>query len=80
MSTYHLHARLFEGPLDDPSRNELQSRESDDFDEVLELARVLVDAGFCVWVYTHEHHPALNGDRSPYRVVAEWGRGGARRW
>lgn len=73
MSRYHLHARLFTGSLAAPVANELQSRESDDRDEVLALAQELVARGLAVWLYEHAHGPGPNGHLAPYRVIAEWG-------
>lgn len=80
MSVYHLHARLFEGPLNDPARNELQSRESDSMPAVVELAEELAARGFAVWVYEHDHTLGRTASgEGAYRVVAEWRAGGARR-
>lgn len=77
MSLYHLHARLFRGPLLDPLRNEFQSRETDDWHEVLGLAEELAGRRFAVWVYDHGHpSPYLTG--SDYRVVAEYSMSGER--
>ena len=76
MSKFHLHARVFEGTLDAPCRNELQSEESDDFSEVAAIARRLSDAGFAVWIYEHGPVPMANG-QGAYRVVAEWRPDGA---
>lgn len=78
MSQYHVHARLFEGTLDAPTRNELQSRESDARDEVMELAEELAGRGFHVAVYSHDHGDRPDGYRAPYVVIAEWRTGGQR--
>lgn len=74
---YHLHARLFEGPLQAPTRNELQSDESDDFAAVAEIAARLTSAGFAVWIYEHGPVPTANGEGA-YRVIAEWRPDGTR--
>lgn len=71
MSAYHVHARLLEGTLDAPTRNELQSTESDDRDEIMRFARELTSRGFDVWVYEHDHVAGPNGHRAPYRVIAQ---------
>lgn len=78
MSLFHLHARLFEGPLDAPARNELQSAESDEYGVVIGLAEELASRGFSVWVYEHQHGPGPNGHHAPYRVIAEWDAHGQR--
>ncbi|GAA4737624.1 hypothetical protein GCM10023199_13870 [Actinomycetospora chibensis] len=83
MATYHLHARLFEGSLAAPTRDELQTRESDDYAAAVALAEELAARGFAVWVYRHDHlaHAGRPGDpasSSPYRVVAEWRADGSR--
>lgn len=72
VSTFHVHARIFSGTLDAPTRNELQSAETDDRDEVMGLAEELSARGFTVWVYQHDHRPGPNGHQAPYRVIAEW--------
>lgn len=69
---YHLHARLFEGSLYSPARNELQSGESDDREEITTLAKELVTRGFSVWVYVHDPVQRLPNGEGQYRVVAEW--------
>lgn len=79
MSSYHLHARMFVGSLVAPTRNELQTDESDDLDEVVRLAEHMVDEGFAVWVYEHVHGVGPNGRHAPYRLVAEWAPDGCRR-
>lgn len=71
MSTYHLHARLFEGTLDSPLRNELQTGESDDYSELAELAYDLLERGFTVWAYEHGPRRLANGEGA-YRLVREW--------
>lgn len=77
MSTYHLHARMLEGGLAAPTRNELQSSESDDRGEIVDLAKRLAARGFAVWVY--EHGPDLGPDgEGRYQVVAEWSGHGER--
>jgi hypothetical protein len=77
MSLYHLHARLLEGTLIDASRNELQSRETDDWDEVVSLGRELAKRGFSVWVYDHGR-PSPYPSASDFRVVAEFSPAGER--
>lgn len=70
MSTYHLHARRFEGPLSDPTRNELQTTESDSFTDVMDAGLALVEGGFTVPIF--EHGPKRLSDREgPYRLVKE---------
>lgn len=69
MATWHVHARAFSGSLAAPERNELQSAESDDYDEVMALAEDLVARGMATWVYSHDHSGA---NATAYRVVAEW--------
>ena len=66
MATFHVHARAFTGSLAAPERNELQSAESDDLDEVMALAEDLVGRGMAVW---HDHGPT---NATAYKVVAEW--------
>lgn len=73
MSTFHVHARLFEGTLDHPTRDELQSAESDDREHVMTLTEELAARGFRVWVYEHDHGTdGANGHRAPYRIIAEF--------
>ncbi len=69
MSVFHLHARLFEGPLSKPERNELQSAENDDWDDIRALAGELLARGFTVWIYDHGKQSPLPG-AGDYRVVA----------
>jgi hypothetical protein len=77
MSLYHLHARLLEGTLLDVTRNELQSRETDDWDQILAFGGELAERGFAVWVYDHGHRsPYLTA--SDFRVVAEFSANGER--
>lgn len=71
MSTYHLQARLFEGSLAAPTRNELLSHETDDWENAVTCAHELTDRGFVVWVYDHGRRPQL-AFASDYRVVAEF--------
>lgn len=71
MSTYHLDARLFEGTLDRPRRNELRTGESDQYDELAESAEQLAGQGYTVWVYRHDPH-RLGVGPGPYRVIREW--------
>lgn len=77
VSTFHLHARLFEGTLAAPTRNELQSAESDDRAEVMALAEQLAARGFAVWLYEHGPTRLTNGEGA-YRVIAEWNVAGDR--
>lgn len=72
MSTYHLHARLFEGSLCAPTRNELRSAESEDYPGAVKLAEELAGRGFRVWLYEHRHGIETAAAGSPYRVIAEW--------
>lgn len=78
MSVYHLHARLIEGTLEEPVRNELRTFESDDFVTITAQAEDYAGSGYSVWIYDHSPHPMPNGEGS-YRVIAEWGHGGTRR-
>lgn len=71
MSTFHLHARLFAGTLNAPTRNELQSEESDEYAEIAAIAEQLAGAGFTVWIYEHGPTPMANGEGA-YRVIAQW--------
>jgi hypothetical protein len=71
VSKYHLHARLHEGPLGHPVRNELQTRESDDLAEVKRLAKDLVTDGFTVWIYDHGNTAVASGG-SNYRTVLRY--------
>ncbi len=50
MSLFHLHARLLEGSLENLRRDELQITDSDDWNEINDLARELVAHGFTVWI------------------------------
>lgn len=77
MSLYHLHARLLEGSLLDATRNELQSRETDDWNEVLSLAEELASRGFSVWIYDHGRTSPFR-TASDFRVVAEFSGAGQR--
>jgi hypothetical protein len=73
VALYHLHARLFEGPLAAPTRDELQTRHSDDYGAAVALAEELASRGFSVWLYEHEHRNGPSGHQaSPYRVIREW--------
>lgn len=69
MATWHVHARAFSGSLAAPQRNELQSAESDEYEEVEALAEELVGRGFAVWLYRHDHRGT---NATAYQVVAEW--------
>ncbi len=71
MSVYHLHARLIEGSLARPERNELQSAETDDRQEIMMLAAQLVTRGFTVWIYEHGAAPRLLA-ASDFTVVAHF--------
>ena len=68
MSRYHLHARLHEGPLGTPSRNELRTDETDDLAEVKQLAKTLASGGFTVWIYDHGNAAVASGG-SNYRTI-----------
>lgn len=69
---YHFHARLFEGPLNDPKRDELISGEADDREEIMTHVKELVTLGFAVWVYVHDPLLRTADGNGQYRVVAEW--------
>lgn len=71
MSIYHLHARLFEGPLSAPVRDELQTRETDDLAAVQVHAKELAARGFTVWIYDHGHHTEVPG-ASNYRTIFKY--------
>ncbi|WP_169736808.1 hypothetical protein [Pseudonocardia spinosispora] len=68
MSAYHLHARLHEGPLGRPVRNELQMHNTDDLAEVELTAKALASDGFTVWIYDHGHGDVCAG-ASDYRLI-----------
>lgn len=78
MATFHLHARLLEGGLLAPTRNELQSHEDDDHDAIVALAEQLAARGFAVQIYRHDlARGRLSNGEGAYSVIAEWsGRGG----
>lgn len=69
MSTYHLHARLFEGPLAAPRRDERRVSETDSRTEADAWARAQVAEGFTVWIYDHGRVPGIAG-ASDFRTVA----------
>jgi hypothetical protein len=71
VSTFHLHARLFEGRLDAPTRNELLTDEADDLTELEHRGRSLLGRGFTVWIYAHGPHRVVAED-GPYRVIKQW--------
>jgi hypothetical protein len=71
VSRYHLHARLFEGPLRAPTRNESRTHEADDLAEVEKTARTLVAGGFTVWIYDHGNTAVCPGG-SDYRTVLKY--------
>lgn len=76
MARYYLHARLFVGTLDAPTRNELRAAESDDRAELETLAVELRAAGWRVWLY--ERRPAQPGSltfagrAASFHVLGEW--------
>ena len=72
---FHLHARLLIGSLAEPKINDLQTREHDDWDVLVTLARELVSRGFTVHAYEHAggSHMVHEAD---YRCVREWRPGG----
>lgn len=65
MSTFHIHARLIEGSLRNPERDELRVAEADEWDQIIGLARELVAQGFTVWIYGH-------GGSKRYTVVSDY--------
>jgi hypothetical protein len=72
VTRYHLHARLFEGVLGDPSSHyEFQSRDTDDSTEVRAEARELASRGFTVIIYDHGHVTTV-ADASDYRQIAKY--------
>lgn len=71
MSRYHLHARLHDGPLGNPVRNELQTDENDDLPEVKHLAKTLAAGGFTVWIYDHGNTAVARGG-SDYRTILKY--------
>jgi hypothetical protein len=75
VSLYHVHARLFEGPLGNPSRNELHTRETDDLAEVEKWARQWAFSGFTVWIYDHNNTAVAPGG-SNYRTILTFTPGG----
>jgi hypothetical protein len=77
MSRYHLQARLLEGPLRAPTRNESRADESDDLAEVEKTARGLAARGFTVWIYDHGNTAVCSGG-SDYRTVLKYSPDG--RW
>ncbi len=68
MSTYHLQARLLTGPLHPPTRNELRTAESDNWDELSTIADQLVADGFTVWLFDHGTRTTISG-ASDYRLI-----------
>lgn len=68
MSLYHLHARLYEGPLGDPKRSELQTQDTDDLAEVELTAEALASGGFTVWIDDHGKTNVCAGS-SDYRLI-----------
>jgi hypothetical protein len=71
VSRYHLHARLHEGPLGDPSRNELHIGETDDLAELKQFAKELAAGGFTVWIYDHGNVAVASGG-SDYRTILKY--------
>ena len=71
MSRYHLQARLIEGSLRAPTRNESRLDEGDDLAEVEQLAKTWVSGGFTVWLYDHGHTPGVPGG-SDYRTLLRY--------
>jgi hypothetical protein len=69
VSLYHLQARLIEGPLSALTRDETQSRESDDWGEIVALGDQLAKRGFTVWIYDHGHEAAFP-TASDFRVIS----------
>lgn len=78
MARFHLHARLIEGSLAAPERNELQTSETDEHGAALALAEDMARRGFAVWVYEHRHHDGTGCQTDPYRVIAECRADGSR--
>ncbi len=69
MSIYHLHARLLQGPLSAPVRNERRVSETDSWDNAQAWAREQLAHGFTVWIYDHGHVTQIAG-ASDYRTIA----------
>ncbi len=69
LSIYHLHARLFEGPLAAPTRDERREAETDNWNEARSWAFNQIGGGFTVWVYDHGHSAPLS-NASDLRVIA----------
>lgn len=73
---WHLHARLFEGSLDAPRRNELRTAEGDDRQALEELADQLRERGWRVWLYERRDGRfgslGTAGQPPGFTVVAEW--------
>lgn len=69
MSTYHLHARLLEGPLAAPERDEVRVSETDSWDDAQAWARAQLVHGFTVWIYDHGHVTPIAG-ACDYRMIA----------
>jgi hypothetical protein len=60
--------RLGGSGLSAPSRNELQTRETDDLAEVERFAKELAYGGFTVWVYSHRNKAVCAGG-SDYQTI-----------
>ena len=68
MSTYHLQARLFIGPMRQPARDEVRTAQSDSWAELHTVADQLVATGFTVWIFDHgAPNPIPNA--SDYRLL-----------
>ena len=68
MSLYHLQARLIEGPLVALTRDEFQSRDTDNWLEIVALGDQLAERGFTVWIYDHGNTAAFPS-ASDFRLV-----------
>jgi hypothetical protein len=71
VSHYHVHARLFEGTLAAPVRNESHIDQVDDLAEAEQLAKAWVCRSFTVWVYDHGH-TAVSPGGCDYRTLLRY--------
>ena len=71
VTVYHLHARLFEGNLAAPIRDETEIHDVHTLGEARIIAKGLAARGFTVWIYDHGHRPGVPG-ASNYRGVAKY--------
>lgn len=59
---------LIEGPLGALTRDEFQSRDTDNWLEIVALGDQLAERGFTVWIYDHGHTAAFPS-ASDFRLV-----------